>query len=92
MGLGKTIQMISLIMADRALGRRAFDACNATLVLAPVSIMSNWSTQFKKHVNEQHALRIMFWYGQRKETITPKQIDNYAVVMSTYESISSGWH
>jgi SWI/SNF-related matrix-associated actin-dependent regulator of chromatin subfamily A3 len=42
MGLGKTIQTISLIMADRELGRKAPDACNATLILAPVSVMSNW--------------------------------------------------
>src|SRR4051812_48055771 len=50
MGLGKTIQVISLIMADRALGRQAKNACNATLILAPVSVMSNWSTQMAKHI------------------------------------------
>jgi SWI/SNF-related matrix-associated actin-dependent regulator of chromatin subfamily A3 len=92
MGLGKTIQVISLIMADRALGRKASDACDATLILAPVSVMSNWSTQMKKHVKDEHALRIMFWHGTRKETITPKQIENYDVVISTYESISTDWY
>ncbi|KAF1845826.1 uncharacterized protein K460DRAFT_286410 [Cucurbitaria berberidis CBS 394.84] len=91
MGLGKTIQTIALIMADRALGRRAGDACGATLILAPVSVMSNWSTQMKKHIKEEHALRVMFWHGTRKETITPKQIENYDVVISTYESVSSDW-
>ncbi|KAH7391880.1 SNF2 family N-terminal domain-containing protein [Pyrenochaeta sp. MPI-SDFR-AT-0127] len=92
MGLGKTIQTISLIMADRALSRQAKDACAATLILAPVSVMSNWSTQMKKHVKEEHALRIMFWHGTRKESITPKQIEKYDVVISTYESISTEWY
>jgi SWI/SNF-related matrix-associated actin-dependent regulator of chromatin subfamily A3 len=92
MGLGKTIQTISLIMADRELGRKAPDACNATLILAPVSVMSNWSTQMKKHVKPDQALRIMFWHGTRKQLITPKEIENYDVVISTYDSVSSEWY
>ncbi|KAF2134281.1 hypothetical protein P153DRAFT_307360 [Dothidotthia symphoricarpi CBS 119687] len=92
MGLGKTIQVISLIMADRALGRRDPDSCNATLILAPVSVMSNWSTQMKKHIKDKYALRVMFWHGTRKQPITPKQIENYDVVISTYDSVSSEWY
>jgi SWI/SNF-related matrix-associated actin-dependent regulator of chromatin subfamily A3 len=53
--------------------------------------MSNWSTQVKKHIKPEHALRIMFWHGARKEPITPKQIENYDVVISTYESVSTDW-
>ncbi|KAF3044693.1 hypothetical protein E8E12_009141 [Didymella heteroderae] len=92
MGLGKTIQLISLIMADRELGRRASGVADATLILAPVSVMSNWSTQMKTHIKPEHALRIMFWHGTRKEPITPKHIENYDVVISTYESVSSDWY
>jgi SWI/SNF-related matrix-associated actin-dependent regulator of chromatin subfamily A3 len=92
MGLGKTIQVISLIMADRALGRKADGVCDATLILAPVSVMSNWSTQMKRHIKDEYALRVMFWHGTRKETITPSQIENYDVVISTYESISTDWY
>ncbi|KAF2280728.1 uncharacterized protein EI97DRAFT_428835 [Westerdykella ornata] len=92
MGLGKTIQVISLIMADRALGRRAGDACTATLILAPVSVMSNWSTQMERHIKQEYALRVMFYHGTRKQPITPKEIGNYDVVISTYDSVSSEWH
>jgi SWI/SNF-related matrix-associated actin-dependent regulator of chromatin subfamily A3 len=92
MGLGKTIQTIALIMADRELIRKAPDACNATLILAPVSVMSNWSTQIKKHVKPEHGLRIMFWHGSRKEPITPNTIENYDVVISTYDSVSTDWY
>jgi SWI/SNF-related matrix-associated actin-dependent regulator of chromatin subfamily A3 len=92
MGLGKTIQVIALIMADRALGRRKPDSSGATLILAPVSVMSNWSTQMKKHLKEEYALRVMFYHGTRKQPITPKAIENYDVVISTYDSVSSEWH
>ncbi|KAH7402017.1 SNF2 family N-terminal domain-containing protein [Phaeosphaeria sp. MPI-PUGE-AT-0046c] len=92
MGLGKTIQTISLIMADRELGRKAPDACDATLILAPVSVMSNWSTQIKKHIKPEYALRVMFWHGNRKQPITQQQIGNYDVVISTYDSVSSEWY
>ncbi|KAH7072928.1 SNF2 family N-terminal domain-containing protein [Paraphoma chrysanthemicola] len=92
MGLGKTIQTISLIMADRELGRQAPDSCQATIILAPVSVMSNWSTQIAKHIKPEHALRVMFWHGARKQPITPSQIENYDVVISTYDSVSSEWY
>jgi SWI/SNF-related matrix-associated actin-dependent regulator of chromatin subfamily A3 len=92
MGLGKTIQTISLIMADRELGRRAPDAADATLILAPVSVMSNWSQQMKVHIKEEHALRIMFYHGTRKQPLTPKEIKKYDIVISTYDSVSSEWH
>ncbi|KAH4937778.1 hypothetical protein HBI79_064250 [Parastagonospora nodorum] len=92
MGLGKTIQTISLIMADRELGRKAPDACGATLILAPVSVMSNWSSQMQKHLKPEHALRVMFWHGNRKQPIDPKQIENYDVVISTYDSVSVEWY
>lgn len=92
MGLGKTIQVLSLIMMDRALGRRAKDACDATLILAPVSVMSNWSTQIANHIKEEHVLRIMFYHGTRKQPITPKEIQNYDVVISTYDSVSYEWY
>ncbi|KAF1929812.1 uncharacterized protein M421DRAFT_419589 [Didymella exigua CBS 183.55] len=92
MGLGKTIQVISLIMADKELGRRASGVADATLILAPVSVMSNWTTQMKRHIKPEHALRTMFWHGTRKEPITPKQIENYDVVISTYESVSADWY
>jgi SWI/SNF-related matrix-associated actin-dependent regulator of chromatin subfamily A3 len=92
MGLGKTIQIISLIMADRELGRRASNTCDATLILAPVSVMSNWSTQIARHIKDEHALRVMFYHGTRKQPINPTEIQKYDVVISTYDSISSEWH
>ena len=57
MGLGKTLQIIALIVADidlqRSRSERSNNILNTTLIIAPVSVMSNWSTQVcwqhKKH-------------------------------------------
>ena len=47
MGLGKTLEVIALIVADmESTGyARAESQSKATLIVAPVSVMSNWSSQ-----------------------------------------------
>ena len=49
MGLGKTLQMIALIAADLHMQKSLPDGDatkgHPTLIVAPVSVMSNWSTQ-----------------------------------------------
>lgn len=86
MGLGKTVQIISLIMADRTLNEQNTTS-NATLILAPLSVMSNWSSQIKRHVKPEHGLRVLTYHGTRKKLIDPKEIKNYDVVITTYETI-----
>ncbi|KAK8224942.1 SNF2 family N-terminal domain-containing protein [Phyllosticta capitalensis] len=89
MGLGKTVQVISLIMADRALYAGMEGVGHATLILAPLSVMSNWSTQIERHVKPEHQLRVLIYHGTRKKRIDPKEIANYDVVVTTYETASS---
>ena len=50
MGLGKTLEMVALIVADMESAgyARAQSQCKATLIVAPVSVMSNWSSQVGK--------------------------------------------
>lgn len=50
MGLGKTLEVIALIVADLAASKATppksgNQANNATLIIAPLSVMSNWSGQ-----------------------------------------------
>ena len=53
MGLGKTLQIIALIVADLDIARSRSGPNNnvpkTTLIIAPVSVMSNWSTQVRWH-------------------------------------------
>ncbi|GME26052.1 putative snf2 family helicase protein [Neofusicoccum parvum] len=86
MGLGKTVQIISLIMADRAVNKPD-ETSKATLILAPLSVMSNWSSQIKRHVKPEHELRVLTYHVTRKKPIDPKEIKNYDVVITTYETV-----
>lgn len=40
MGLGKTLEMIALIVADNRISGN-----NTTLIVAPMGVMSNWTGQ-----------------------------------------------
>src|SRR5688572_9155755 len=62
MGLGKTLQIISLILTG---GK------GTTLIIAPVSVMSNWEQQIRAHVNEEHQPRVFIYHGSK--TVTAKQ-------------------
>ena len=50
MGLGKTLEIISLIVADLETNKlETAQEGNATLIIAPLSVMSNWSGQVSRH-------------------------------------------
>ncbi|KAF2084192.1 SNF2 family helicase [Saccharata proteae CBS 121410] len=90
MGLGKTVEMISLIMADRELMSNAAPGTSGpTLIMSPLSVMSNWSSQIERHVHPDHGLRVLTYHGTRKKPINPKTVENYDVVVTTYETVMS---
>jgi SWI/SNF-related matrix-associated actin-dependent regulator of chromatin subfamily A3 len=84
MGLGKTIQIISLIMSDQKVTQ---GTSKTTLILAPMSVMSNWSDQINKHIDNKHSLRVLIYHGQGKVLLTPSTIAEYDVVITTYETV-----
>ena len=84
MGLGKTIQIISLIMSGQT---AVHGTSKATLILAPMSVMSNWSDQINKHIDNKHSLRVLIHHGQGKALLTPSTIAEYDVVITTYETV-----
>ena len=88
MGLGKTVQIISLIVADPLLIQHTKNGgAGATLIVSPMSVMSNWSGQIYKHVSNEHGLKILTYHGQGKIPINPKKITEFDVVITTYETV-----
>ncbi|KAF9730692.1 hypothetical protein PMIN04_001697 [Paraphaeosphaeria minitans] len=69
-----------------------FSVTNPGLASGGMSWVVEHPIPIKKHINEEHALRVMFYHGNRKEPITPKSIANFDVVISTYDSVSTEWH
>ncbi|KAH8889732.1 hypothetical protein GQ53DRAFT_747953 [Thozetella sp. PMI_491] len=76
MGLGKTLQMISLIMTGGP---------GCTLIIAPVSVMSNWEQQIQRHVFDAHAPRVLVYHGATRGA----DLKNYGVVITSYGTLSS---
>jgi SWI/SNF-related matrix-associated actin-dependent regulator of chromatin subfamily A3 len=79
MGLGKTLQIISLILEG---------APGSTLILAPVSVMSNWAQQIEKHVKKKTMLNVLTYYGSNRSKMGHNDFRNYDVVITTYGLLS----
>ncbi|KAF5591503.1 helicase-like transcription factor [Fusarium pseudoanthophilum] len=73
MGLGKTLQIISLILTG---GK------GPTLIVAPVSVMSNWSQQIRRHVKGDQQPSIFVYHGGEK--LHPLQLKRHDVVITSY--------
>ncbi|ETI23510.1 hypothetical protein G647_05312 [Cladophialophora carrionii CBS 160.54] len=82
MGLGKTIQIISLIMADPHKNR------TPTLIIAPLSVMSNWSMQAEHHIKKKFRPRILTYHGTEKKNLSPQELKEYDIVITTYQTMT----
>ena len=82
MGLGKTLQLISVILEGGP---------GSTLILAPLSVMSNWAQQIERHVKQEHALKVLTYHGPTKHTKqwTYKEFSEFDVVISTYGTVGT---
>ncbi|KAK1771295.1 RAD5-like protein, partial [Phialemonium atrogriseum] len=79
MGLGKTLQIISLILAAGP---------GSTLIVAPVSVMSNWEQQIQRHVLEEHAPRVLIYHGSSRQSAM-KTLHTFDVVVTSYGTLTS---
>ena len=77
MGLGKTLQIISLILTGGP---------GTTLIIAPVSVMSNWGQQIQRHVKPEHCPRVIIYHGGKK--MGAKELLEYDVVITSYGKLS----
>ena len=70
MGLGKTLQVISVILQGSP---------GTTLILAPVSVMSNWVQQIERYVKKEDALKVLTYHGSNRKRMTHREFDEYDV-------------
>lgn len=88
MGLGKTLEMISLLVADY---EKAGCRTGPTLIVAPLSVMSNWSGQIALHVHEKHALSVYRYHGNGCVKMSADDFSKYDVVITTYQTLASDY-
>lgn len=80
MGMGKTIQAVSLIMSD-------FPAKNPTLVVVPPVALLQWSKEIEDYTNGK--LKVLVFHGQKTKGYLPKDLKKYNVIMISYQSLES---
>ena len=88
MGLGKTVQIIALIAADRALKKSQGNVTGPTLIVCPLTVMSNWTGQIEHHMSQDNPMRVLVHHGPSriKSAQDVKDID---VVVTTYGTVTT---
>lgn len=82
MGMGKTIQAVSLIMSD-------YPAKEPTLVLVPPVALMQWASEINEYTDGR--LKVLVYHGQnpKVKNITRKELMSYDVIMISYNSLES---
>jgi hypothetical protein len=84
MGMGKTIQAISLIMTNRA---KQEGAVKSTLVVCPLVAMVQWRGEMERYC-AAGSLSLTIYHGPKRVT-DPKELLKYDVVLTTYAIVQS---
>jgi DNA repair protein RAD5 len=75
-GLGKTLQILSLIAASK---KRP----NRTLIICPSHLMHHWETEIKTHF-KKGTFRTLRYFGKGRHDIRRKEIESMDIVFSSY--------
>ncbi|KAJ3107218.1 hypothetical protein HDU97_004638 [Phlyctochytrium planicorne] len=81
MGMGKTIQMISLLVSKPDV--------KPNLILTPTVAILQWLAELKNRTAPD-SLKVLVFHGANRETSAAK-LANYDVVLSTYAIVESSW-
>uniref|UniRef100_A0A0K0F5U3 Transcription termination factor 2 (inferred by orthology to a human protein) n=1 Tax=Strongyloides venezuelensis TaxID=75913 RepID=A0A0K0F5U3_STRVS len=102
MGLGKTAQMISLLvyqknkskdykqlnfLKDRKAKENGLIPIKTTLIVAPLSLMSQWESEIRKFTG--HSFLSVYQFHGPKRTDNVGVLGSYDVVISSYNTIAS---
>lgn len=80
MGMGKTIQAVSLIMSD-------YPAKRPTLVLAPPVALVQWQNEIQDYTSGK--LNVLVYHGNQARKLSVKEIEKHNVLITscTYQSL-----
>ncbi|CCM03968.1 uncharacterized protein FIBRA_06124 [Fibroporia radiculosa] len=77
MGMGKTIQMISLLVSDKGI--------KPNLVVAPTVAIMQWRNEIEAHTE---GFKVLVWHGSSRASDI-KELKKYDVVLTTYAVLES---
>ncbi|TEB16783.1 hypothetical protein FA13DRAFT_1650493 [Coprinellus micaceus] len=85
MGLGKTLSTIALVLATLN-DSTPEKFSKTTLIVAPVSVLSNWEKQIRDHVSSEY-LSTHLYYGNSR-SISAAELQSYDLVITTYHTLA----
>lgn len=88
MGLGKTLTSLSLIASGFDENSRKQ---KSTLIVAPVSVLSNWEMQIQAHVKRGTMKAILFHGTSRHSSLREMSNSCINVVITTYQTLVTEW-
>ncbi|KAK0522956.1 DNA repair protein rad16 [Tilletia horrida] len=87
MGMGKTVQMISLMLTDEK-RRKAIDKARATLVVAPTVAIMQWSNELAKYAPQ---FKVVLWHGANRAAVDSDEMRKADVVLTSYAVLESSF-
>lgn len=78
MGMGKTIQAVSLIMSD-------YPAKQPTLVVVPPVALMQWQNEIREYTSGK--LKVLIYHGTGVKKLSVKELERYDVVMTSCTSL-----
>ena len=82
MGMGKTIQAVSLIMSD-------YPAKDPTLVIVPPVALMQWQSEITAYTNGKLKVLVYHATNPKVKTMKVKELKSYDVIMISYASLES---
>ncbi|KAM9279237.1 helicase-like transcription factor [Morus bassanus] len=66
------------------------DGPRATLIVCPLSVLSNWIDQFEQHINQDFHVNIYVYYGSDRNK-DPSVLSEQDIVLTTYNILASDY-
>ncbi|KAL2834512.1 SNF2 family N-terminal domain-containing protein [Aspergillus cavernicola] len=82
MGMGKTIQAVSLLMSDYPAGKPSL------VVVPPVALMQ-WQSEIKDYTHGQLKVLVYHNSNSKVKSLTKKELQKYDVIMISYSGLES---
>ncbi|PYH81396.1 nucleotide excision repair protein [Aspergillus uvarum CBS 121591] len=82
MGMGKTIQAVSLIMSD-------YPAGVPSLVVVPPVALMQWQSEIKEYTSGQLKVLVYHNSNPKVKTLSKKELETYDVIMISYAGLES---
>ena len=93
MGLGKTLTTLSLIFSDfdRAVetGDKTLRKAHATLIICPLSLISSWKDEIRKHVDENEIKYRIYTHHGPQRTDSVDWLFRQDMVITTYHTLAA---